>query len=235
MDSLNLKTGHGVAAKQAPPPTAAQQVYEQLRAHLLDASYQPGEKLRIKELVERYGCGSFPVREALNRLTAESLVTYSNQRGFSVAPISAEELIDITQARSWIVALAMEKAMQLGDEKWEEQVMLSYYRLSKVSRYTGPDQARLNPDYDRIHRDFHSALIAGCGSRKMVDISEDLFDQADRYRSLSRSLVPVPREDEHKLILEAVLERRVEEAVRLCVQHFERTAELAIQQLRLKE
>jgi len=119
----------------------------------------------------------------------------------------------------------------LGDAKWEEDVLLSFHRLSKTPRYLDANTKKLNPEYDIIHRQFHSTLISGCGSKKLVEICKDLFNHAERYRMLSRAVSPSPREDEHKLIVDAVLARRVDEAVRLSVNHIQATAQKALENL----
>jgi len=62
----------------------------------------PGEKLRIEVLRTRYDVGGTPLREAMNRLSTEGLVTQSEQRGFRVTPVSADELLELTRTRCWI-------------------------------------------------------------------------------------------------------------------------------------
>jgi GntR family carbon starvation induced transcriptional regulator len=207
-------------------PTAARAVYEKLRTDILRGVLLPDTRLRLNDITQRYGHGPIPAREALNRLTAESLVSYSSQRGFAVAPISLEDLADLVKTRSWICEIAMREAISLGDAEWEERVLLSFHRLSKVPRYLSTDPPIPNPAYEGLHRAFHSALLSGCGSQRTVAICDQLFDQAERYLNLSRTIAVMPREDEHKEILDAVLARRVDEAVQLIKNHVELTAEI---------
>src|SRR4051812_28927812 len=70
-------------------------VYQQLRADLLAGKFRPGEKLRAEVLRQRFNIGSSPIREALNRLLAEGFVVLEDQKGFSVAQVSAEELQEL--------------------------------------------------------------------------------------------------------------------------------------------
>jgi DNA-binding GntR family transcriptional regulator len=189
----------------------------------------PLERLRVNDISERYGCGAIPMREALNRLAVERLVVHSEQRGFAVAPISAEDLRDLTRARSLIVEAAMREAVLNGDALWEERVLLSFHRLSKVPRYLTLEPRVPNPAYDPSHREFHSALISGCGSQWVVALCERMFDHAERYRNLSRKIRVAPREDEHRKILDAALGRRLEECVALSKRHVEITAEIILQ------
>lgn len=215
--------------KETAAPTAAALAYTRLRGDILRGVRVPLERLRVNDISERYGCGAIPMREALNRLAAEHLVVHSEQRGFAVAPISARDLRDLAKARSMLVEVAMREAVLNGDAAWEERVLLSYHRLSKVPRYLSLEPRVPNPAYDGPHREFHSALISGCGSQWAVSLCEQLFDHAERYRNLSRKLQVAAREDEHKKIVDAALARRLEECVRLSKRHVEITAEVILQ------
>src|SRR5271170_7317741 len=94
-----------------PQPTKAlsTSVYRQLRADLLAGRLRPGEKLRDEGLRQRFSSGSSPIREALNRLLAEGLVSLEDQKGFRVAPISESELEELVMARCWIDGIAITK------------------------------------------------------------------------------------------------------------------------------
>jgi DNA-binding GntR family transcriptional regulator len=208
--------------------TAAGAVYAKLRDDIVRGTLSPAQRLRVNDFAERYGCGAIPMREALNRLSAEHLVVYSAQRGFAVAPISSQDFMDLVRARSMIVEVAMREAVRHGDVAWEERVLVAYHRLSKIPRYLSIEPRVPNPAYDRDHREFHSALISGCGSRWMVKECERLFDHAERYRNLSRRVAVVPREDEHRKIVTAALGRRLEETVALSKRHVELTAEIIL-------
>src|SRR5262245_2454675 len=212
--------------------TAARLVYGRLREDILRGVLLPSERLRVNDISERYERGSIPTREALNRLAAEHLVVYSEQRGFAVAPISRSDLMDLAKARSLFIEIATREAVAHGDAAWEERVLVAHHRLKKVPRYLSLEPPRPNPAFDDPHREFHSALISGCGSQWVVTLCERLFDHAERYRNLSRQLAVVPREDEHQQIVDAALARRVKEAVALSKRHVERTADIILDMAR---
>jgi GntR family transcriptional regulator, carbon starvation induced regulator len=212
------------------PATAAGLAYARLRADILRGVLLPSERLRVNDVAERYDCGAIPTREALNRLAAQHLVLYSEQRGFAVAPISRADLVDLAKARSLFIEVAMREAVLQGDAAWEERVLVAHHRLKKVPRYLSLEPPRPNAAFDDPHREFHSALISGCGSQWVVSLCERLFDHAERYRNLSRKLAVVPREDEHQQIVDAALGRRVDEAVALSKRHVERTADIILEQ-----
>ncbi len=65
----------------------SEQVYDLIRRDIPQGILLPDEKMRIESVPDRYKIGSVPVREALNRLSAEGLVKCKKQRGFFVAPL----------------------------------------------------------------------------------------------------------------------------------------------------
>lgn len=230
--SERLPDPPGARARKSPGvealPTAAIAAYERMRSDIVRGILVPEARLRLADMAERYQCGVIPMREALNRLAAEAMVAYSGQRGFAVAPISVDDLRDLTRARVLLQEVAIRESVLHGDEAWEERIVLAQHRLARTPRYLDEERLSLNPLYDTLHRDFHTALVSGCGSRWLVTMYEDLFDRAERYRCVSRTYQPKPRENQHKAIVDALLGRRVEEAIELSRVHVEATCELAL-------
>jgi GntR family transcriptional regulator, carbon starvation induced regulator len=215
--------------------TLTSSTYALLRRDIIDGAIAAGSQLRVRQLCERYGVGFSPVREALNRLARDGLVQQIDLRGFTVTPLSRTELEEITRTRCWLNELALRKSIERGDVAWEEQIVLAFHRLSRIS-VNAPDAtpaegavatSRLNPENEAAHRAFHASLIGACGSSWLLGFCEQLFDQSDRYRRLARPSVRQGRQhDEHRLIMEASIARDVEKAVDLMNRHLIRTAEL---------
>src|ERR1700744_536991 len=57
----------------------------------------PGVRLGIAHLVQRYEIGATPLREGLSRLVSRGLIIGIGQRGFRVADVSRDDLLDITR------------------------------------------------------------------------------------------------------------------------------------------
>jgi GntR family transcriptional regulator, carbon starvation induced regulator len=213
-----------VPTEGAASETLSTAVYNRLRTDIVGGRLLPGHKLRIVELAQRYDSGANPLREALNRLSGEALVVYSEKRGFTVAPISLDDLRDLSRARCMLSEIGLREAIAQGTSEWEEEVLLALHRLGKATREFNPDYP--NPSYEQLHRAFHSTLISGCGSQWIVSLSEKLFDYSDRYRNLSRRKTASPRHEEHEALAHAVLARNADEAVRIAREHIQRKADL---------
>src|ERR1700754_4944519 len=210
--------------------TQASAVYARLRHDVISTAIAPGQKLRVRELCERYGVGLNPVREALNRATTDGLVRQSDLRGFYAAPVSTQDLAELTKARCLLAEVCLRESILHGDAAWEEGIVVAFHRLSRAPRYE-PDQTdayAINPAWEAAHRAFHRSLVAACGSSWLLDMDGHLFDAADRYRHLARrsALSGTPaRPDQHPAIMQAVLDRDVGKAVALLQAHYQRTAE----------
>lgn len=208
--------------------TFASVAYARLRGDIISGQFAGGEKLRIRQLCERYGFGISPVREALNRLSSDGFVIQSDLHGFRVAALSVEDLRELTRTRAWLNERALRESIAHGDAAWEEAIVIAHHRLSRTKRWLGEDAADgVNPEWEVAHRVFHTALISGCRSRWLIGYCEQLFDVADRYRHMSRTATArrTRGPDEHRLIMEATVARDPDLAVSRLVAHFQRTAE----------
>ncbi len=223
---------HGRLARriQGGAGTLASVVYDQLRRDIIAGVLKPEEKLRIDTLKEMYQTGSTPIREALNRLTAEGLVVQYDQKGFQVPPVSLEDLKDLTRARALMYNVMLREAITQGDLVWEEGIVLAFHRLSRTPEYVDEKKRALNPQWSDRHREFHRALIVACNSRWLLKFIDTLLDHADRYQFLSLVTGALDRQvvlDEHRELMESAINRDAERATRLVNENFSHTMEAA--------
>ena len=220
---VNLQAVLSVAE---PAGTLASSVYDRLRDDILSGALAPDDKLRTEALRERYGVGNSPLREALNRLSADGLVTREDQKGFRVATASRADLEELVKTRCWLEEIALRQSIENGGDDWEEAVVLQYHRLSRMRRSSSEDEYVVNFEWETRHRAFHLALLNACGSRWLMQYCAQLNDQADRYRQLA-IVVSYPKRNElseHEAIMRAATSRDADEAVRLLLAHYDRTA-----------
>jgi DNA-binding GntR family transcriptional regulator len=214
--------------------TLASQAYGRLRRDIIAARFAPGAKLLIQKLCARYAVGLNPMREALNRLSREGLVTQSDRRGFRVIPLDLGQMASLNKTRCWLNELGLRESILHGGEGWEEAVLLSERRLSRLPRHLGDGADSIsNPDWEDAHRAFHASLIAACDSPWLVTYCDQLFDVAEWYRYVSQ--LSASRHErriaEHRDIAKAALARDIPKATALLVQHFTRTTDLVRERL----
>jgi len=160
--------------------TLAEQAVELMQRDILAGSLLPGARLAVHDLAKRYGIGVTPLREALARLAGLGLVTANTQRGFRVAAVSRADLADITRARQAVEAAALRLSLLEGDAEWEAGIVAALHLLRRQASDAGPGAA--TPALDAAHKRFHVALVAGCGSPRLLRAQSALYDEAYRYR-----------------------------------------------------
>jgi DNA-binding GntR family transcriptional regulator len=205
------------------------QAFEWLRADVIGGVLRPGERLRVQALSRRYGTGSTAIREALSRLVTDGLVQFEAQRGFLVAHVSREELIDLTQTRIDLETLAITRAVERADAACEAVVVAKLHLLSRSSPPTTPDAAQA---WGGAHRAFHEALLGGCGSPWLLRLCRLLYDKSERYRYLANiraAMNPSQRGDDHKDLADAFLARDATSACRILSAHYRKTTDIILQ------
>lgn len=207
-------------------PTLVEKAYSVLRKSIVRGELLPGDKLKVDVLQKQYAVSSSPLREALNRLTAEGLVTTEGNRGFRVAPVSHDDLEDIVKLRIALERQAVEASIAEGGDDWEAGVVAAFYRLEREEKRIFEEQAPLNEEWSQRHRDFHMAILSGGRSKRLINMCASLFDQAERYRRLSAIYRKSPKNksNEHKRLMEAVLSRDPARAAAHLRDHVEKTA-----------
>jgi len=205
--------------------TISGETYQTLRAGILAGEIPPGAKVRTQEYCQRFGVSLGAVREALSQLMAEGLVFAEAHRGYTAAPISIEDLKDLTRVRMEIETLCLTWSMEAGQVEWESEVIGATHRLTRTYRVDGRSVGPSAP-WIAAHDAYHAALVSACGSPRLLQIRKQLYDKSERYRKMESAL---PRErdadDEHKRLADAVIGRNVALATKLMKSHIALTTD----------
>jgi DNA-binding GntR family transcriptional regulator len=205
------------------------QTYEALKQELLDGIHPPRSKLLIDQIAGRFGVSLSAVREALARLTSDRLVVAEPQRGFTVAPVSADDLIDLTAVRIEIETRCLRRSILRGDLAWEGRLLDTWHQLSRTPPKL-PRADTVNRDWTRLHTRFHDDLISACDSRWWLTLRGELYIQAERYRRMLIPHTQVARnvDEEHKAILDFTLARDAKAACAALADHLQKTADILL-------
>lgn len=211
--------------------TIAGQVYERLREDIVGGKLPPNSKLKLEVLLEKYQVGMSPLREALSRLVGDMLVTTHGQRGFWVAPLSLSDLDDVSRVRASLETQALALSIQNSDAEWEARLKQAYDSLADVESELPDESARLpaalSRKWEAANREFHSALVANCGSEWLMRLRAILYQQSERYRRISLEQARGYRDihDEHRSIFLAASRKNTLKACELIEFHMQETAQ----------
>ncbi len=165
--------------------TLIEHTYNALRNDIIEGRLEPGSKLRIEHLRTQYAVGASTLREAITRLASDALVTAEGQRGFRVAPITLEELADLTNLRVQIEIEALRQSIRHGDEAWRTRLREAYEAMSAFEQPIRPEHRR---QWEALNVHFHETLLSGQNSPWTQKILAVLYRHSERYRRYSLSL-----------------------------------------------
>ena len=211
-------------SEPAAGPTLASTVTARLRTAIIVGDLAPGTKINIDRVRDHLGVSLSPLREALSRLFSEGFLTFQDNRGYRVAPVSEADLRQISRLRIRLETFALREAIELGDREWEKAVLQRLKELQAI--HCDPKDPHSVELYEEAHRNFHVELISACEMPLLLQFSHTLHGLSDRYRRIfiAAPHLALDRMGEHVDLATAAIERRAPEAVALLKRHIEKTS-----------
>jgi GntR family transcriptional regulator, rspAB operon transcriptional repressor len=145
-----------------------------LRRSIIMGHRQPGSRLIVKEIAKNYNTSITPVRDALQMLSQEGLVTIKARSGYYVAALTLKELRDLLDLRRILELAAIEKAaLRITPDQIEA--------LRNVhAGYTGEDDASYER-YTEENRKFHYLIAVASGNLALAESLGHLHDRLARF------------------------------------------------------
>jgi DNA-binding GntR family transcriptional regulator len=182
--------------------TLPAEIYRRLKTMILDGGLIPGELVTIQGLASAFGVSAMPVREALQRLTAEGALRVISGRSVGIPELESDRLRDLTKVRVEIESLAANWATPRITK--DDIAKLG----SLVETMTKAVEAGDTRTYVRGNHDFHFTIYAASGSDTLLNVIEGLWLQVSPYFHLLHGVRGAGNYDnanhEHKLILKAI-------------------------------
>lgn len=216
------------------PPQLADIIYRELHEAIVTGQMEPGTSLVQNDLAQQLGVSRTPVRDALERLVREGLITRSPTGQTYVAEMSLAEVIEKYQVRRALEGLAVRLAMPRLTESDLETIK------SLLQQTEQAVAAKDAPSVVRLGNEIHAVIIDKCGNELLRELLGNLGVSIRRYR-LSISHIPVRLQEsfeEHVRVYEAIVKRDVEAAVLAMEQHImgsERDVQKAVNPTSAKE
>ena len=160
-------------AERPLSPAAADRVYAQVKAAILDRSIPGGQLLTEGEIAERVGVSRTPVREGLLKLQAEGLVHLIPKRGALVVPVSPAEVEDVLEARELV-------EVHTADRAFDARAELAPHLAGHLAT-----MRRAHDDADpwafmAADRAFHAAVVRAAGNEVLAALYDSLRDRQMR-------------------------------------------------------
>lgn len=173
--------------------STTERVADALRGMLFAGDLGPGEPLREVGLAAGFGVARSTVREALQVLAGEGLVTRYPNRGVVVTELAPRDIAEIFDARLVLESAGVRAGASGSADLAPVAAALATYARAATASATDADQY---VESTHAHLEFHTSLVALLGNARLVASADNLtadlrlaLASVDRARRNARAQV----------------------------------------------
>ena len=192
--------------------TLQERVYRELKRLLMTGQFAPGEALTIRALAESMGTSVMPVREALQRLSADQAIIALPNKSIRVPVLTRSDLLEILEIRLRIEGLAAERAAECVTDREIDEVE-EHDAAIACALAAGDSNNLLESNYK-----FHFSIYRAAKSTYLLPIIEGLWLKTGPFYNVRTAEWPKDKVLEsrgrrkHVEIIEALKQRDPEAA-----------------------
>ena len=205
------KASAGVA-----PAGATQRIVESITEAIVARRLMPGTKLAEQKIADIFKVSRTLVRQALNQLSRDRLVTLEAARGAFVAMPSVEEAHQVFELRQMIEAAMVKRLCSVVTDA----------QVAELRAHLAAEQAAIArtdvTGRTRLLADFHVVLARMLGNQVLAQLLGDLLSRSSLISLMYQSTHSAEASlAEHVAIVDALERRDVRAAVRLTEDHLD--------------
>jgi DNA-binding GntR family transcriptional regulator len=203
-------------ARRAAPPAgnATQRIADAITTAIVERRLMPGTKLAEQQIADIFKVSRTLVRQALNQLSRDRLVTLEPARGAFVAQPSVQEARQVFEVRKMIeVALVRQLCTVVTDAQVAD---LRRHLLAEADAVARTDI----PGRTRLLADFHVVMARLMGNEVLAQLLADLLSRCSLIALMYQSSHSAEHSAaEHVAIVDAIERRDARSAARLIESH----------------
>jgi DNA-binding GntR family transcriptional regulator len=208
------RAGRGNGAEPPAGNNPTQRIVESITAAIVERRLMPGTKLTEQKLADIFDVSRTLVRQALNQLSRDRLVTLEPARGAHVATPSVDEARQVFEVRQMIEAAMVKQLCGV----------ITHAQIAELRTHLRAEQAAVSrtdvPGRTHLLADFHVVLARMLGNDVLARLLGDLLSQSSLIALMYQSSHSAEASfAEHVAIVDALERRDVKAAVRLTEQH----------------
>lgn len=217
--------------------SSVDRAYTRLRDMAVNFEFKPDERLNESALSIKLGASRTPLREALNRLVAEGLLTFVNGRGFFCRSLNPTRIQELYEARAAVETEAVIRAIERAEDS-EINALSTYLDAVEPGYQSCDDLSELLA----MDEEFHTRLAELSNNSELLRILENINIRIRYVRLINLQLLranknPTPGRDRklsaHRVIVKAVQQRDKTAAIAALRQHIERRQDETTEAVRI--
>jgi DNA-binding GntR family transcriptional regulator len=146
-------------------------IYGQFKELLISGRMMPGEPISLRGMAEALGVSVMPVREAVQRLTAEQALELLPNRTLRVPFMTVSQFREITSIRKNLEGLAAATAAKSLSKEDTQQIVMWHESFIREMKNDVPDGAQLI----HLNKELHFAIYRGAAMPVMMQLIEALW------------------------------------------------------------
>jgi DNA-binding GntR family transcriptional regulator len=167
-------------ARARAKTTLTQAAYASLRAMILTGALQSGARLTEIELALRLKISRTPLREALNRLVRDGLVTHESHRGYSVAEFDLKYLEDAFEIRTILDGYAAQQAAERILEADKQKLRSIVARTATMTAVENRSTEDLIDEME-LGLEIHRIIARASGNEMLADTLGQILDRCQYF------------------------------------------------------
>lgn len=203
-------------------------IYEQVRLMAVNFDFKPEERINEGTLATRLGASRTPVREALNRLSAEGFLTFQTGRGFFNRALNPQKILDLYDARQAVECHAVRLVAERASDN-DISVLQDYLDASTALANKNSTTERLV----ECDEEFHMRLIELSGNAELSRILANLNARIRYIRLIDMAKRRLVNNSQHSEVVAALVARDTKRAVAAMHNHISKRREEATEAVRI--
>ncbi len=201
-------------------------VAKKLRKDIFSGIRLPRERLVENKIAETFSISRMVVRQVLSQLEREGLIVIEPFKGASVADISIKTIAENYQ----IIGMLEGYAAKLAAKKLTKEELEKLKKIHQALEKIGTDRVR---EWHELNSKFHRIIILKCGNEKLIE----LIFQHSQFTSFWFLVLSAPgripkNNEEHGLVLDALMKHDEKLSQRLMERHIVDAGEYLVKSIR---
>jgi DNA-binding GntR family transcriptional regulator len=197
-------------------------VYDVIKENILSQVFAPGQRLILEELAQQLGVSMTPLKDALNRLSAEGLIEIAPRRGTYVTGLKRAEIAETFEVRCALEVMAAQLFLERASDAELQEIAAMVDQLEKLAK--SPDKSASYQDYVNIDGAMHHRIVELSKNQRLLAAHErehtHMYMARARYGTFEESLDQA--QAEHRVLREAILARNIPQAQAILSEHIQR-------------
>ncbi|HEX2965833.1 MAG TPA: GntR family transcriptional regulator [Syntrophorhabdaceae bacterium] len=195
-----------------------EKAYSIIKKEIFNFELKPKEVFFETDISKKLGVSRTPIRDALNRLEQEGLISRLSNRGYSVVDITASEIEELYELREALEVMALSAAAKRAQKQ-------DWIRLEKkLLSQTVPQQDFSKKEYERfseLAQEFDREVARLSGKATLQKMISMITDKVNRFRWMNIFFKDRAEQsrNEHLEIISYLKQDRVEEAIAATREH----------------